>query len=354
MSVPTLKQAPVQENTRIMGVGAYRPDVIVTNEDVCQWIDSSDEWIRQRTGIITRHRAPADVSVIDMAEGAAREALQKAGIEASQLGAVIVSTVTHPYATPSAAASLADRLGATPAPAFDISAACAGYCYGIAQGDALVRSGAANYVLVVGAEKLSDVIDNTERTISFLLGDGAGAVVIGPSDTPGIGPSVWGSDGSKWDAIGMTHSMLDVRELAADRQAQRRRSAPKKPPSPTRPCGRPCARTARPSSAGPSGRWPRWPSRPWTPPASAPRTSPPSSRTRPTCASSTRWPRSSSCPRRSRSPATSPTPATPRRPPSPWPPTACSQENPELSGGLALQIGFGAGLVFGAQVIVLP
>ncbi|MCI9869024.1 beta-ketoacyl-ACP synthase III [Arthrobacter humicola] len=214
MSVPTLKQAPVQANTRIMGVGAYRPSVIVTNEDVCQWIDSSDEWIRQRTGIITRHRAPADVSVIDMAEGAAREALQRAGIEASQLGAVIVSTVTHPYATPSAAASLADRLGATPAPAFDISAACAGYCYGIAQGDALVRSGAASYVLVVGAEKLSDVIDNTERTISFLLGDGAGAVVIGPSDTPGIGPSVWGSDGSKWDAIGMTHSMLDIRELA--------------------------------------------------------------------------------------------------------------------------------------------
>jgi 3-oxoacyl-[acyl-carrier-protein] synthase III len=158
--------------------------------------------------------------VIDMAEGAALEALQKAGIEASQLGAVIVSTVTHPYATPSAASSLADRLGATPAPAFDISAACAGYCYGIAQGDALVRSGAAEYVLVVGAEKLSDVIDNHERTISFLLGDGAGAVVIGPSDTPGISPSVWGSDGSKWDAIGMTRSMLDVRDLSASaRQA---------------------------------------------------------------------------------------------------------------------------------------
>ena len=123
MSAPALKQAPLREHTRILGLGAYRPDVIVTNEDVCQWIDSSDEWIRQRTGIVTRHRAPADVSVIDMAEGAAREALAKAGIEASQLGAVIVSTVTHPFATPSAAASLADRLGATPAPAFDISAA---------------------------------------------------------------------------------------------------------------------------------------------------------------------------------------------------------------------------------------
>jgi 3-oxoacyl-[acyl-carrier-protein] synthase-3 len=220
VSTPTLKQTQLREHTRILGIGSYRPEIIVTNEDVCQWIDSSDEWIRQRTGIVTRHRAPAGVSVIDMAEGAAREAITRAGIEPSQLGAVIVSTVTHPFATPSAASLLADRLGATPAPAYDVSAACAGYCYGIAQADALVRSGTADYVLVIGAEKLSDVIDNHERTISFLLGDGAGAVVIGPADQPGIGPTVWGSDGSKWDAIGMTHSLLEVRNRgAADKQA---------------------------------------------------------------------------------------------------------------------------------------
>lgn len=214
MSTPTLKQAPVHEFSRIHGLGAFRPDVIVSNEDVCQWIDSSDEWIRQRTGIVTRHRADKGTSVVDMAELAGRDALSKAGIEGSELDAVIVSTVTHPFATPSAAAQVADRLGATPAPAYDVSAACAGYCYGIAQADALVRSGAAKYVLVVGVEKLSDFIDNTERTISFLLGDGAGAVVVGPSDTPGIGPSVWGSDGSKSGAIGMTHSMLEIRELS--------------------------------------------------------------------------------------------------------------------------------------------
>ncbi|MBT1003684.1 ketoacyl-ACP synthase III [Paenarthrobacter sp. DKR-5] len=224
-TVPSLKQAPVREYSRIVGIGAYRPEVIVTNDDVCQWIDSSDEWIRQRTGIVTRHRAPREVSVVDMAEGAARDALKSAGIEASQLGAVIVSTVSLPYATPSAAALLTDRIGATPAPAFDISAACAGYCYGIAQADALVRSGAAEYVLVVGAEKLSDLIDNTERTISFLLGDGAGAVVIGPSDTPGIGPSVWGSDGSKWDTIGMTHSLLEVRDLSLAAESDGRTAA---------------------------------------------------------------------------------------------------------------------------------
>ena len=219
MSTPTLKQAPVHEFSRIHGLGAFRPDVIVSNEDVCQWIESSDEWIRQRTGIVTRHRADKGTSVVDTAELAGRDALAQAGIDGSELDAVIVSTVTHPFATPSAAAQVADRLGATPAPAYDVSAACAGYCYGIAQADALVRSGAAKYVLVVGVEKLSDFIDNTERTISFLLGDGAGAVVVGPSDTPGIGPSVWGSDGSKSGAIGMTHSMLEIRELSLAAEA---------------------------------------------------------------------------------------------------------------------------------------
>jgi 3-oxoacyl-[acyl-carrier-protein] synthase-3 len=219
VSTPTLKQAPVNEFSRIHGLGAFRPDVIVSNEDVCQWIESSDEWIRQRTGIVTRHRADKGTSVVDMAELAGRDALSHAGIDGSELDAVIVSTVTHPFATPSAAAQVADRLGATPAPAYDVSAACAGYCYGIAQADALVRSGAAKYVLVVGVEKLSDFIDNTERTISFLLGDGAGAVVVGPSDTPGIGPSVWGSDGSKSGAIGMTHSMLEIRELSLAAEA---------------------------------------------------------------------------------------------------------------------------------------
>lgn len=214
MSTPVLKQTPTRTGSRILGIGAYRPSIVVSNEDVCQWIDSSDEWIRQRTGIITRHRAPADVSVTDMAVAAGMEAIEKAGITAAQIGAVLVSTVTHPYATPSAAAQIADRIGATPAPAFDISAACAGYCYGVAQADSLVRSGTADYVLVIGVEKLSDVIDNHERTISFLLGDGAGAVVIGPSDEPGISPAVWGSDGSKWDAVGMTHSQLEIRDFS--------------------------------------------------------------------------------------------------------------------------------------------
>lgn len=217
----TLNQPVAAAGTQVMGLGVYRPTEIIDNEQICQWIDSSDEWIRQRTGIRTRHRAPADVSVSDMAEGAAREALEHAGLSGADLDAVIISTVTHPFQTPSAASELAHRLGATPAAAFDISAACAGYCYGIAQADALVRSGLAKHVLVIGAEKLSDYIDNHERTISFLLGDGAGAVVIGPSETPGISPSIIRSNGEKWETISMNNSLLNFRDtLAAARHTQ--------------------------------------------------------------------------------------------------------------------------------------
>ncbi|CAB4604160.1 unannotated protein [freshwater metagenome] len=212
MSQPTLNQYETVKYSRIYSLGAARGDLTVTNDDIAGPIDSSDEWIRQRTGIITRRRASKDLSLMDMAVSASNEAIKKAGIQPSDIGAVIFSTITHPYQTPSAATLLADKIGANPAPAYDISAACAGYCYGIAQADALVRSGVAKYVLVVGGEKLSDFIDPTDRTISFLLGDGAGAAIVGPSDTPGISPSVWGSDGSQWAAVGMDASLLELRD----------------------------------------------------------------------------------------------------------------------------------------------
>jgi 3-oxoacyl-[acyl-carrier-protein] synthase-3 len=211
----TLNQYETVKYSRIYSLGAARGDLVVTNDEVAGPIDSSDEWIRQRTGIITRRRASKDLSLMDMAVAASLEAIQSAGIDPKEIGAVLFSTITHPYQTPSAATLLADKIGANPAPAFDISAACAGYCYGIAQADALVRSGMAKYVLVVGGEKLSDFIDPTDRSISFLLGDGAGAAIVGPSDAPGISPTVWGSDGSKWDAVNMTASLLDFRDGTA-------------------------------------------------------------------------------------------------------------------------------------------
>jgi 3-oxoacyl-[acyl-carrier-protein] synthase III len=207
-----LKQAETIAFSKIYSLGASRGDLTVTNDDIAGPINSSDEWIRQRTGIVTRMRASKSRSLMDMAVEASNEAIQKAGIKPSEIEAVIFSTITHPYQTPSAASLLAELVGANPAPAFDISAACAGYCYGIAQADSLVRSGTAKYVLVVGGEKLSDYIDPTDRSISFLLGDGAGAAIVGPSDSPGISKSVWGSDGSKWEAVGMTGSLLDFRD----------------------------------------------------------------------------------------------------------------------------------------------
>ena len=210
MTEPILQQSVGVPFTRIYSVGAARGDLTVTNDDIAGPIDSSDEWIRQRTGVITRMRASRDVDAVDLAEIAAREAIAKAGIRPDQIGAVIVSTISNTVQTPSLAALLTDRIGATPAPAYDVSAACAGYTYGIAQADAFVRAGLAEYVLVVGAEKLSDVAKPTDRTISFLLGDGAGAAIIGPSDTPGIGATVWGSDGSKWDAVGMDRPLREA------------------------------------------------------------------------------------------------------------------------------------------------
>jgi 3-oxoacyl-[acyl-carrier-protein] synthase-3 len=212
---PTLTQATGPAHTRILGLGAARGELTVPNDDLVGPIDSSDEWIRQRTGIVTRRRAAAGTDVLDLAERAADDALKNAGLTGADIDAVMLSTVTYFHQTPAGAAIIADRIGATPAAAWDISAACAGYCYGIGQADALVRAGTARNVLVIGAEKMSEFVDPTDRSISFLLGDGAGAVVVGPSDTPGIGPTVWGSDGSQAQAIRQTHSWLDVRDADA-------------------------------------------------------------------------------------------------------------------------------------------
>ncbi|KQO82764.1 MULTISPECIES: beta-ketoacyl-ACP synthase III [unclassified Frigoribacterium] len=216
MTTPQLNQTTGAQFTRIYALGAARGENVVPNADIVEPINSSDEWIQQRTGVVTRRRAGKDVKVVDLAEAASKEAIEKSGIRPDQIGAVLVSTIGAGVATPSVASLLAERVGANPAAAYDISAACAGFTYGIAQADSFVKSGLAEYVLVVGAEKLSDVIDPTDRTISFLLADGAGAAIVGPAESAGIGPTVWGSDGSKWDAIGMTNTMLEYREGAGE------------------------------------------------------------------------------------------------------------------------------------------
>jgi 3-oxoacyl-[acyl-carrier-protein] synthase III len=206
-----LRTATPSAGSRIAAIGGTRGENLVTNDDIAGPINSSDEWITQRTGIRTRARANAETSILDLAAAAAEDALSKAGLSGADVDAVLVATVTHFEQTPALATLLTDRIGASPAPSFDISAACAGYCYGIAQADALVRAGSARTVLVVGVERMSDFIDPTDRTISFLLGDGAGAAVVVASESPEIGPTVWGSDGSLAGAIYQTKPWLDYR-----------------------------------------------------------------------------------------------------------------------------------------------
>jgi 3-oxoacyl-[acyl-carrier-protein] synthase III len=197
---------------RIMGVGGYRPSRIVTNAEIVERIDSTDEWIRERSGIESRRWAAPDESVIDMSVAAAGKTIAPAGLRPEQIGAVLVATVTHPLQTPSAAAAVAERLGAADAAASDLSAACAGFCYGVALANDMVRGGSSEYVVVIGCEKLSDFTDSYDRSTAFIFGDGAGAVVIGPSDEPAIGPTIWGSNGKEYDAITQRASWIDVRD----------------------------------------------------------------------------------------------------------------------------------------------
>ena len=197
---------------RMLGIGSYSPARVVTNAEMCERIDSTDEWIRERSGITERRFAAQDETVADMAVAAASKALASAGITADQVDCVIVASVTHLKATPSAAAEVSHRLGAGRAPAFDISAACAGFCYGLSMAQDFIRGGSAKYVVVIGVEKLTDIVDPNDRSTAFLFADGAGAAVIGPSDTPAIGPTVWGADGSQLDAITMSGRYEDLRD----------------------------------------------------------------------------------------------------------------------------------------------
>ncbi|GAB95124.1 3-oxoacyl-[acyl-carrier-protein] synthase-3 [Kineosphaera limosa] len=198
---PTLSTRTGAQYSRIWGVGDHRPERIVTNDEICEYIDSTDEWIRERSGIATRRQAAPTESVADMAISAGRAAIEAAGVDPTRIGAVIVATLSHPLQTPAAATLVAHALGASNAAAFDLGAACSGYCYGIGVADDLIRGGSSEFVLVVGSEKMSDFRDWHDRGTAFIFGDGAGAALVGPSEFPGVGPTVWGADGSGYELI---------------------------------------------------------------------------------------------------------------------------------------------------------
>lgn len=198
-----LTAPPGTRNSRVLGTGAFRPARVVTNEEVAGPIGSSDEWIVTRSGIRTRRFASDTETLGMMAEHAGRAALADAGLHAEQVDAVLVATITHRTATPSLAAEVAARLGTRGPAAVDLGAACSGFCYATAIASDMIRGGSADHVLVIGAERMSDLLDPTDRSTAFVFGDGAGAAVIGPCEEPGIGPVAWGSDGRRRDLIRM-------------------------------------------------------------------------------------------------------------------------------------------------------
>ncbi|GLZ32257.1 3-oxoacyl-[acyl-carrier-protein] synthase 3 protein 1 [Lentzea sp. NBRC 105346] len=200
----------------ITGLGSYLPSIEVTNAMLCEKIDSSDEWIRSRTGIRTRYWATPEETVEHMAIEAAKDAIKHAGITASEVGCVVVSTVSHLRQFPSLASGVAHGVGADDAGAFDISAGCAGFCYGLQLASGMIAAQDAQHVLVIAVERLSELVDQEDRNTSFLFGDGASAAVVSASDEPGIGPVVWGSDGSQKDTIRQSVSWAD---LQTDRDA---------------------------------------------------------------------------------------------------------------------------------------
>jgi len=193
---------------RILAFGGYQPANVVTNDDLAKSVDTSDEWIRSRVGIASRRIAGPDETVTDMAVAAGGKALAASGLSPADIDLVIVATCTPEVQIPNVSASAAHRLGIIAPGAYDLNAACAGFCYALANAADAVRAGTARHVLVIGAEKLSQWVDWTDRSTCIIFADGAGAAVVGPvtdpGEQPGIGPVAWGSAGSLADKISIT------------------------------------------------------------------------------------------------------------------------------------------------------
>ena len=189
--------------SRILGIGSSQPERVVTNDDLSKIMDTNDEWIRERVGIAERRFAGPKDTVISMAVDAGSKAIAAAGLSPSDVDTVLVATCTSIVPIPNAAAQVADLVGVKGGGGFDLNAACAGFCYALAAASDMVRTGTAGRVLVIGSEKLTDLVDPVDRSTAIIFADGAGAAVVGPSDEPGIGPVAWGTAGDLADTITM-------------------------------------------------------------------------------------------------------------------------------------------------------
>jgi 3-oxoacyl-[acyl-carrier-protein] synthase III len=186
-----LSLAKVHPGARLLGFGSTQPDKVVTNDDLAQTMDTNDQWIRERVGIESRRVAEKDTLLVDMAVEAGTRAVKDSGLTPAEIDTVIFATCTMPNPIPNGAAQIADRIGIPAPAAFDLNAACAGFCYAVGNAADLVRAGSSRHVLVIGGEKLSDWVDWTDRSTAIIFADGAGAAVVGPApdeESVGIGP----------------------------------------------------------------------------------------------------------------------------------------------------------------------
>jgi 3-oxoacyl-[acyl-carrier-protein] synthase III len=189
---------------RIMAFGGYQPGNVVTNDDLAAQVDTSDEWIRSRVGIVSRRFAGPDETVADMAVVAGGKALAGSGLSPADIDLVIVATCSTEALIPNVSAVVAYRLGIVAPGAYDVNAACAGFCYALSNASDAIRAGTARHVLVIGSEKMTAWIDPADRSTCIIFADGAGAAVVGPvadGEPPGIGPVAWGSAGDMADRI---------------------------------------------------------------------------------------------------------------------------------------------------------
>ena len=204
-------------NSRILGTGSYLPEAVRTNADLEQMVETSDDWIVERTGIRERRIAGAEESIATMSYGAALRALEAAGIDARQLDMIVLATTSADNAFPAAACEVQAKLAVPGIPAFDIAAACAGFSYALSVADQFIRNGQARHVLVIGADALSRMCAPDDRSTIILFGDGAGAVVLGASEEPGILSTHLHADGAYGELLklpqrqrGVTGSEMDA------------------------------------------------------------------------------------------------------------------------------------------------
>ena len=194
---------------QILGTGSYLPANRVTNDDLAQRIDTSDEWITTRTGIKARHIVADHEKTSDLAAEAARRALQDAGVSANEIDLIVLATATPDMQFPATATIVQNKLGIAGCPAFDVQAVCAGFMYAITTANAYIKSGMANKALVIGADVFSRIVDWNDRATCVLFGDGAGAVVLGASETAGIVHSKLHADGAHLDLLKVPAQMSE-------------------------------------------------------------------------------------------------------------------------------------------------